>query len=300
MWNFLAKMKIRFKNRKSYIKYYVSGGFVNEFRAGAFRDLEEIRIWCKIGGVMKFDLHIHSCLSPCASLEMSPRAIAQKAKACGIGGIALTDHNSARNAEAFAECCRREGVACLFGLEVCSAEEVHLLTIFDRVAESVQMTEWVYESLIKRVNQPEVFGDQPVVNADEEIEDLEWRMLGTAARRTLVEIGEKAHALGGLFIAAHVDRPAFSVFSQLGVIMGTEGFDAMELSRTADADAPHELGSWRTRTDGYALIRSSDSHNIDDVGLVWTEADLREFSVAELKRVFAENATQPSPRLTRF
>ncbi len=243
---------------------------------------------------MRFDLHTHSCLSPCASLEMSPAAIVEQAKKKGLQGIALSDHNSARNTPAFSECCRRVGLAALYGLEVCSAEDVHLLTLFDTVQQAMEMTDWVYEALIKRVNQPEVFGDQPVVNADDEIEELEWRMLGTPTKRTLGEIGDKTHALGGLFIACHVDRPTFSVFSQLGVLSGNEGFDALELSRTAIES------TWRIRTGTMPLIRSSDSHNLDDIGLVWTEADLTEFSIAELRRVFQASATSLSPPLTHF
>ncbi|MDD4059607.1 MAG: PHP domain-containing protein [Kiritimatiellae bacterium] len=243
---------------------------------------------------MRFDLHIHSCLSPCASLEMAPSAIARTARERGLGGIAIADHNSARNAQAFATCCAREGVAALFGLEVCTAEEVHALTIFDTVEQAMAMTAWVYDALVKRVNQPEVFGDQPVVDADDNIEELEWRMLGFATRRTVYEVGEHAHALGGLVVASHVDRPSFSAFSQLGVLSGDEGFDAMELSRTADESR------WRERTGAMPLVRSSDSHLLADLGLVWTEADLAAFTVAELRRVFREGATTLSPPLTRF
>ena len=243
---------------------------------------------------MRFDLHIHSCLSPCASLEMAPSAIARTARECGLAGIAIADHNSARNAPAFRDCCRREGVAALFGLEVCTAEEVHALTLFDTVEQALAMTEWVYAALIKRVNQPEVFGDQPVVDAEDGVEELEWRMLGIATRRTVYEVGEHAHALGGLFVASHVDRPSFSAFSQLGVLSGDEGFDAMELSRTADESR------WRERTGAMPLVRSSDSHLLADIGLVWTEADLAAFSVPELRRAFREGATRLSPPLTRF
>ena len=243
---------------------------------------------------MRFDLHIHSCLSPCASLEMSPCAIARIARQKGIDGIAISDHNTARNAPAFAECCRRAGVAALYGLEVCSAEEVHLLTIFDTVEQALAMTDWVRDGLVKRVNQPEVFGDQPIVNADNEIIEMESLMLAMPTKLTIYEIGEKAHSLNGLFVASHIDRTYSSVFSQLGVLSGKEGLDAMELSRTANLD------EWRERTEGYALVRSSDSHNLDDVGLVWTEADMREFSVTELRRVFHEKATAPSPRISSF
>ena len=244
----------------------------------------------------RFDLHIHSCLSPCADLEMAPSDIARKAKAAGLDGFALSDHNSARNCRAAAECVRREGgVSALFALEVCTAEEVHTLAVFDALEQAAAMTEWVYAGLPKRVNQPEVFGDQPVVNADDEIEELEWRLLGMAAKYPLPEVGEKAHSLGGLFIACHVDRPVSSVFSQLGVLSGDEGFDAFEISRTADE------AQWRAKLPPAApLLRSSDSHCLGDIGLVWTEADLAAFTTAELRRAFRENSTRPSPRLARF
>ena len=243
---------------------------------------------------MRFDLHIHSCLSPCANLEMSPAEIVARARAAGMDGIALTDHQSARNAPAIAECARRAGLGCLYGLEVCTAEEVHTLALFDTVEQARQMTDWVYEAMIKRVNDPDVFGDQPIVTADDDIVELEWRILALACRRTIPETGAKCHELGGLFIAAHIDRTAFSCYSQLGAIPEDAGFDAVELSRTADETI------WLAKAMDYAVTRSSDAHNLDDVARVWSEAELTEFSTAGLKRAFVDRATRISPRLTAF
>jgi len=250
---------------------------------------------------MKFDLHIHSCLSPCASLEMSPGEIVARAVAAGMGGIAITDHNSAMNAPAMAVRARKAGLACLFGMEVQTAEEAHTLAIFDTPEQALAMTEWVYAAMPKRVNDPDTFGDQPILSADgdeDEIADLEWRILAMGCRRTIPETSAKAHELGGLYIAAHIDRPNFSVVSSLGSIPsapdGTPYFDAVELSRTANAD------EWLPRAEGYAVTRSSDAHNLDDVARVWTEADIDGFTVAELKRAFAFRLTKPSPRITRF
>lgn len=243
---------------------------------------------------MKFDLHIHSCLSPCASLEMSPSEIVAKAVAAGMDAIAITDHQSSRNAPAVMECARRAGIGCLAGLEVCTAEEVHTLCLFNTCEEAQAMTDWVYAAMPKRVNDPDVFGDQPVVTWDDDIVEMEWRILAMACRKTIPEVSAKCHELGGLFIAAHVDRSTFSVFSQLGGISGGEGFDAVEFSRTADEE------TWRAKTPGYAAVRSSDAHNLDDVARVWTEADVDEFTVAGLKKLFLSKATRLSPRLTRF
>ena len=235
---------------------------------------------------MRFDLHIHSCLSPCADLEMSPRAIVPRAIAAGLDAIALVDHNSARNAPALAVCCRAAGLACLFGLEVCTAEEVHTLALFDTLEQAAAMTDWIYASLPARVNQPEVFGDQPVVLPDETIVELEWRMLAGASRHALRDIGARTHALGGLFLACHVDRPVNSFFSQLGVLSGDEGFDAMELSRFADP------ADWHDRTTPHALVRSSDAHYLDDIGSGWSEADLPAFTTAALRDAFARRAVR--------
>lgn len=253
---------------------------------------------------MKFDLHIHSCLSPCANLEMSPSEIVARAVAAGIDGIALTDHQSARNTPAIAECARRAGLKCLFGMEVQTAEEVHTVALFDTTEQALALTDWVYAAMPKRVNDPETFGDQPVVTWDDDIVEMEWRILAMGCRRTIPETAAKVHELDGLYIAAHIDRPNFSVISALGAIPEpppttncqqptTKYFDAVELSRTADESL------WLPKAAGYAVTRSSDAHNLDDVVRVWTEAE-GEFSIAGLKTIFAAKATRLSPRLTRF
>ena len=243
---------------------------------------------------MKFDLHIHSCLSPCANLEMSPSEIVARAKAAGMQGIALTDHQTARNTPAIAECAKRAGVAALFGMEICTAEEVHTLAIFDTVEQALEMTDWVYAAMPKRVNDPDTFGDQPVVTWDDDIVEMEWRILAAACRRTIPETSAKCRELGGLYIAAHIDRSAFSVYSQLGAIPEGNLFDAVEFSRTADETI------WLAKAEGYAITRSSDAHNLDDVARVWSEAKLDSFSVEALKDAFRRRATTISPRLTRF
>lgn len=225
---------------------------------------------------------------------MSPAAIVERAVAAGMGGIAATDHQSARNAPAVAECAARAGLAFLPGLEVCTAEEVHVLTIFDTVGQALAMTDKVYAALPKRVNDPETFGDQPVVTASEEIVEMEWRILAMACRLTVAQVAEECRALGGMLVAAHVDRPAFSVFSQLGGIPADAAFDAVEISRTADESL------WLPRTADYAATRSSDAHNLDDVAAVWSEADIASFSVASLKEAFAARAVRTSPRLANF
>lgn len=232
--------------------------------------------------MFRFDLHIHSCLSPCGSLEASPKTVVARAKQVGLHGVMLADHNSARNAPALAEVCRREDFACLFGMEICTSEEVHVLAVFDSLAQAAQMTDVCYAALPTRPNVPEVFGEQVVVDADDNVEEFEARMLSAPTSLSIKEVGEKVHALGGLFIAAHFDRAVFSVTSQLGSLAGDEGFDALELSKYAQREA------WLERSTGLPILRGSDAHYLDDIGTAWSEAELPEFSVAALKRALME------------
>ena len=224
---------------------------------------------------------------------MAPSEIVRRAVESGLDGLALTDHQSARNTPAFEECARRAGLACLFGLEIQTAEEVHTVALFDTTEQALAMTDWVYAAMPRRVNDPETFGDQPVVTWDDDIIEMEWRILAMGCRRSIPETAAKVSELGGLYVAAHIDRPTFSVLSGLGAI--PEGcFDAVEVSRTADAAA------WLPKASGYAAVRSSDAHNLDDVARVWTEADLPEFTISALKCAFRAKATVLSPPWTSF
>ncbi len=199
----------------------------------------------------------------------------------------LADHNSARNTPALFEACRRHGVAAMAGLEITTAEEAHCLAIFDTLAQAAAMTEIVYKALPRRENVPEVFGDQPVVDADDNILEFEPRMLSAPTRLTIRETGEHVHQLGGLFVAAHLDRPVFSVISQLGALSGDEGFDAVELTRHA------RLDEWQDRVLGLPVIRSSDAHYLHDIGRSYSTALLHEFSVAGLRKAWQTSATTP-------
>jgi PHP family Zn ribbon phosphoesterase len=145
----------------------------------------------------------------------------------------------------------------------------------------------------KRVNDPETFGDQPVVTWDDDIVELEWRILAMGCRRTIPETAAKIHELGGLYVAAHIDRPNYSVLSGLGSIPES-CFDAVEFSRTADETL------WLPKAEGYAITRSSDAHNLEDVARVWSEADMEEFSIAGLKKAFSARNIRISPQLTSF
>ncbi|QBG46365.1 PHP domain-containing protein [Verrucomicrobia bacterium S94] len=179
------------------------------------------------------DFHIHSCLSPCASLEMSPAAIVKAANAAGLNALALTDHNCTFNLPAFGAVCDRLGMECLYGMEVTSVEEVHILCLFDRLEVAMKMGALVYESLPDIPNRPEKFGDQPIIDEEEGILGFAEKFLISASGFDVSTLVNEVHALGGLVIPAHIDRLVYGIIAQLG-FLPDESFDAVELTACGD------------------------------------------------------------------
>jgi hypothetical protein len=201
------------------------------------------------------DLHNHSCLSPCASLELSPSLLSRLARERGISLLALTDHNAALNCPAFGEACRREGLLPLFGVEACSVEEVHILCLFGSVPEALAFGEYLRGALPILPYDPEKLGDEVVVDADEIVLDLPQYYLGAALDLGFDELCAEGRSRGALVIPAHVDRPMFSVSSQLG-FLPPGPYDAVESMR----EPPPGLSL------GLPLVSGSDAHYPEHVG----------------------------------
>ena len=224
--------------------------------------------------LVKTDLHIHSCLSPCGSLEMSPRAIAEKGAELGLGLMALTDHNTALNCRAFEINCRQNSIVPVFGIEVTSREEAHIVALFETVDAALDFGSFIYEMLPDIENNPEVLGDQIVVNENEEILDEVERYLGSASELSIDNIKTEIRKRNGLFIPAHIDKPVFSIPSQLG-FLPPDDYDAVEVFSPVNAE--QYSGS-------YTVISSSDAHYIDDIGKKNLEIEMEEISFQGLKK----------------
>ena len=208
---------------------------------------------------LRADLHIHTCLSPCAEREMSPSAVVRQGCARGLDLIAVCDHNSAENVEATARAAEDTGLAVIGGMEISSREEVHVLGIFQDDLSLRSAQEVVYENLSGR-NDPEIFGEQLVMNERDEVVRHNNRLLIGATALPLEEVVRTIHRFGGLAIAAHVDRPSFSIISQLGFIPAGLGLDAVEV-------CSDELPAMR---EDLAVIRSSDAHRPEEIGSRYT------------------------------
>lgn len=228
----------------------------------------------------KTDLHVHTCLSPCADLTMSPRKIVAEALRQQIDVIAITDHNSAENVQAVMRAAEGSGLMVLGGMEVCTQEEAHVLAIFDNLQAVLALQKQVHDNL-HGVNDPDVFGLQVVANELDEVEGFQDKLLIGATDLPLGTVVETIHDLGGLAIAAHVDRESFSVIGQLGFIPETIRFDALEISSNmTDAEAKTRFQEYAR----YAFVRNSDAHFLDRVGKNATWYSLDEPSLAEMRK----------------
>ncbi|MCX7027252.1 MAG: PHP domain-containing protein [Spirochaetes bacterium] len=222
------------------------------------------------------DLHNHSCLSPCGDLSMSPSVMAAKAAARGIDIFALTDHNSALDCPAFAATCARAGVLPLFGLELNSAEEVHLLALFPTPVRALEFGASIRAFLPEYPWNPESLGDQPVVDDEEGLLGFEERWLGAAQTLSFDELGARSAAAGAIVIPAHVDRPMYSVHSQLA-FLPSGPWDAVE----SMGPPPPEL------TGGLAAISGSDAHYPEHIGRHPTRVDLAKEPVEAMRKALS-------------
>jgi len=212
------------------------------------------------------DLHVHTCLSPCADWEMSPRKIIRRCRELGLDVIAVCDHNSAENADAVMREGLRHGVCVLPGLEICSREEVHLLALFDGLGPALAMQKLVYANLSGE-NRPEIFGHQIVATDDDEVlAECPRRLIG-AAGLALEAIVRATHDLRGLSLAAHVDRPAYGIIQQLGFIPAGLDLDGVEVSwRMSPAAARTAFPA----IGPLPCLTSSDAHALEDIGRACT------------------------------
>lgn len=219
------------------------------------------------------DLHNHSCLSPCGDLEMSPRNLVRTARERGIEILALTDHNSALNCPAFEAACKEADILGIFGLEITTVEEIHVLALFEKVSQALDMGECISRHFNSFPNQPDKMGDQVYVDAEENIAgEVEQNLAQGASDFSLEDLGKEIHAREGLFIPAHIDRPSFSLISQLGFVPSGP-YDALEaLDRNTFSLQP------------YPVISGSDAHYLQDIGKRSFTINCRERNFFSIKK----------------
>ena len=228
----------------------------------------------------KADLHIHTVLSPCGDIEMTPAAVVRRPKALGIGVIGITDHNSTRQCAEIHRIGRREGLFVLCGAEITTREEVHVLAFAEAGAHLEHLQAYLDRYLPVFPNDPEVFGHQLAVDEQENILYQEDRLLIHAIDRSLEEVEAFVHSIGGIFMPAHIDKPQHSLLGQLGFVPADLRVDALEVSHRCD---PEAFRQEHPHLSNYNLTRSSDAHYPEEIGRAVTWLDIETPSFAAIK-----------------
>ncbi len=204
-----------------------------------------------------YDLHLHSCLSPCGDNDMTPNNLVNMAALLGCDIIALTDHNTCRNTPAAVKVGEAVGVVVVPGMELTTAEEAHVVCLFETVEGALAFDDYVQAHRMTVPNRPEIFGDQIIMNEDDEpIGNIEGLLI-PATEISVDEVRALAESFGGTAFPAHVDHDSYSVIAALGMLPPEAGFTAAEISFGGD---PAEQRRLHPELEGLSILRSSDAH----------------------------------------
>ncbi len=209
-----------------------------------------------------YDFHIHSCLSPCADDDMTPNNIAGIAALTGLNILALTDHNSCKNCPAFFEACRRNGIIPIAGMELSTAEDIHLVCLFEELEQAMAFDLEIHTHLMPIQNRSDIFGNQWILNSEDELIGEEPLLLISATDLGVSDAIALARQFGAHVHPAHIDRESNGIVSILGDIPTEYGFDSFELND------PENIGAYQERfpvigTD--RILVCSDAHHLWDI-----------------------------------
>jgi PHP family Zn ribbon phosphoesterase len=225
---------------------------------------------------------------------MSPLRVVQRSRELNLDIIGICDHNSAENVGAAMRAAAHSSVTVLPGIEIASAEEVHVLALFENQDDVLAMQDIVYQHLPHTNNDPEVFGEQVIANEFDDVEGFQEKMLMTATDIPLHTLVNTVHDHNGIAIASHVDRPSFGLYGQLGFIPPDLKLDAVELSSHISYEQAIVQFPDITR---FSVVTSSDAHYLTDIGKNAMQLWLTAPTFAEIKKaVKKEDGRKIEPR----
>lgn len=223
-----------------------------------------------------YDFHIHSLLSPCGDKDMTPNNIVNMAMLSGLDAIAVSDHNSIGNVRSAMEVGKACGVTIIPAMEVETAEEVHILTLYPSIDSAEEAYKEVYKSLPSIKNRPEIFGEQIYMDAEDNIVGYEDKLLISPTSLSINNLFDLVRSVGGIFIPAHVDRHSYSVLTNLGFIPDDLDIRQIEVSKYVE-DLPAYLSN-RPDLEKYFIFRNSDAHYLQDIAEKNSYLDIKNIS----------------------
>ena len=212
---------------------------------------------------VNYDLHLHSCLSPCGDEDMTPNNMVNMAMLSGLNVIAISDHNTIGNAPAFLKVAESVGITAFPGMELETAEEIHVLCLFYDLDSAVAFErEVVSPSLPPIKNRADIFGSQLILDENDEIIGREERYLLNATAITVDELPELVASYGGIAVPAHIDKATKSLLSVFGYVEPSLNYGAFELSK----NVPDDFLQQHPQISDRFFLYDTDSHYLQDVG----------------------------------
>lgn len=205
-----------------------------------------------------YDLHIHSCLSPCGDNDMTPDSIAGMGKLNGLDIMALTDHNTLKNCPAFFKAAYRHGIIPVAGTELTTAEDIHAVCLFPTLSGAMEFENVLESKRIKIKNRPDIFGEQRITDENDNITGYDDYLLINATALSLEEVPQAAEEYGGVCFPAHIDRQSNGLLAVLGFFPEKPYFPSAEVNDGENAAEYAEKY-------GKKIITSSDAHYLWDI-----------------------------------
>lgn len=209
-----------------------------------------------------YDLHLHSCLSPCGDMDMTPNNIVNMAKILGLDVIALTDHNTALNCPAAMKVGESVGVTVIPGMELTTSEDIHAVCLFPTLERALAWSEYVECHSVKIKNRPEIFGEQIIMDEnDEKTGEIDYLLI-PATEISIMNAYSLVKEFGGICYPAHIDRDSLSILSVLGEIDPGCGFVTAEL---ADFSKLTPLKTMHPILGSLNIVTNSDAHYLENM-----------------------------------
>ena len=203
-----------------------------------------------------YDLHIHSCLSPCADNDNTPNNIAGMAKLSELDIVALTDHNSVKNCPAFFEAAQRYGIVPIAGMELTTSEDIHMICLFERLSDALVFGDEIDKRRMPVKNRPEIFGDQLILDGEDNLIGKEDNLLSVATDLSVEGLVPFVKGFGGICYPAHIDRDSNGIVAILGTLPDSLGFSVVEFRDAKNVETYGERFDLSDKT----IVTDSDAH----------------------------------------
>ena len=221
---------------------------------------------------MFYDLHMHSCLSPCAEDEMTPNNICNMALIKGLDVIALTDHNSTKQLSSISKVAKSLNLNFIYGCEIQTVEEVHILGLFDSIEKTNKLQIWIDKHMPVIPNKVDFFGKQEICNELDEVIEIEDRLLLVSIDVSVEDTVKAIHDFGGKVVLAHVLDRENSITHQLGFIPKDLDYDGIEVKSLEQKQRVIDSHPW-INEDSTVWFIDSDAHRLIDMSEKENELD---------------------------